>query len=1292
MAEAEYDDVRVEESLRVKIGEAKNLPSSSFSGSGRNTCVAIKIDAEEIYRTNTVEKSLNPFFGAEFQGEIPKKFRFLSFYLYEVGSKTSKVIGKVSLKKEELYKYHQKDHWFPLTYKDGDTEVQGKVQVEIKMEEFLTASSETSHRLAVRVIECSDLTVVNGSCNPYAVVALLNGKSKNKDVKKTAVRKKTICPQYDETFFFNIDKGQNQDKSSYSVDDSLPEELSVSLFHDDSKVSREVLGYMFKGSFLGEVKIPLSFDDMSRPHRAWYCLQAKEQNRTSDQSLGSIRLKISYSEDYVFPSKYYDGLRNLILQSADTKPVTASAAFILGEIVTVKECAAQPLVKLFLHHGRLVPLVHALADWEMSTTIDPNTLFRGNSLLTKMVDELMKLLGLPYLHDTLKSFIDKVLSESKPCEIDPKRLKESDDAQANLNNLYEYVKEAFDKIVNSGLVCPSGMRDVFSTLKSRAMLNYPDNAAVRYHAVTSFVFLRFFTAAILGPGLFELHTETPDASVQRTLTLISKGISGLVNYISSKKNSFIMKEEYMAQLYAMFPKTFQSDVRMFIDIISSSSGPHFRGIEAPIVIKEAFMIKRAQGRKKFGLKNFKKRFFRLTNQALSYSKNKGDKQPLFEIPITEILAVERLEEDSFKLKYMFQVVHAKSALYIQANNCVEEKEWLDLLMNICKSNKNRHKLYHPAAFVQNHWLCCKSADHSTLGCTPVTDGLQLTDIQPDIDSDREVEKIHSLFLAEIDQLDQLQGYVNAEDIEYDEICGRQAVYAGDLVTKPQGLGSNIDDPSQSFSTIAEIQKCIITLEQEHIQYMRSVQRKTVIGSIDTPIGDESSADLVRNMNRSSERLSRHGSRSSNASNISRRSFRGTRSRGGSFRERDRAKTESEGVRKSLSGDVSASGRTLGVDFISEVKKAASCDVMAVESKPRRSASRTISASSAKDHVDHASSDYTSCNGSNLIEAAASKLEELASATGSHNPGMLGVAAGRAPKTSTGFVPTGQLDAKRSSGHSSDAGQLTADDSVASSQSFNGGAVFSVDLNSSNSSGSALETSLDKVNTETTACDITNNHQNTQIPDTTHDPTVISNSGHLIKNLNLKCHNYAENLNPDVADNVKKPELALPSCPHHNELRSPSRPRGFSEPLQTLLPFKPSNRMLMASCSMDASSVKEQQPYKRQLSHPTGRVAVTDSLGTGSPPPGADVDIKQRHTTEQLNNGSIHDVDHIDQVQTPGLQKKEEEVHNIGCILPTLTLQPDILAEPAVIIDDGTSSSPPVDVTAVTIQLSSSPTE
>ncbi|BFZ00962.1 hypothetical protein BsWGS_04000 [Bradybaena similaris] len=894
MADDEYKDVRVQESLRVKIGEAKNLPASSFSGSARNTCCAIKIDSEEIFRTSTVEKSTDPFFAAKFQSEIPKKFRYLSFYMYEVGNK-NKVLGKVSLKKEELYKYHQKEHWFPLTYQDGDTEVQGKVHVEVKLEECLTLSSDTSHRMCVRVIECSDLTIIHGSCNPYAVVTVTYGKSKTKEVKKTSVRKKTICPQFEDTFYFNIDKWHNHEKTSYVFDDFMAGELSISVFHDDSKVPLDVLG--FKGGFLGEVKISMKDIDFTRPHNAWYCLQAKAQSRVSDQSLGSIRLRISYSADYVFPSKYYDGLRNLILKSGETRPFTSSAVFILGEIVNhvetaTRENAAQPLVKLFLHHGKLLPVINALACWEMSTTVDPNILFRGNSLLTKMVDELMKLIGLPYLHDTLKRFIDKVISDPRPCEIDPCRLKDGEDLKTDMSSLYIYVHEALNIIVGSSLVCPPILRDVFCTLKSQAILKYPNDMAVRYQVVTSFIFLRFFTAAIMGPNLFDLYSDTLEPCVQRTLTLISKGISGLVSLVSSKSNNMTTKEEYMSPLFEMFPPLLQAEIKMFLDIISSSSGSHVKVIEAPIILKEGFLIKRAQGRKRFGILNFKKRYFQLSNQSLSYYKSKGDKHVLYQIPIAEILAVEKLQEDSFKMKYMFQVIHAHRALYIQASNCVEEKEWLDILMKVCRSNQNRLKFYHPAAFINNHWLCCKLADPSMPGCTPVTGGLPLDDILEDIDSDREVEKIHSLLLSAIDLLDDLQ-----------ETCGSQVVYSGEADVRSQGLGSNIEDPASCFSTIAEMQRCIITLEQEHLQYMHFLHSTTVVGSVDSPIGDGSSSDLVRNITRTSERLSRRGSKSSNASSISRQSFHGCRSRGSSFQERGKVGAlMGNSMKKSQSGD------------------------------------------------------------------------------------------------------------------------------------------------------------------------------------------------------------------------------------------------------------------------------------------------------------------------------------------------------------------------------------------------------
>ena len=61
------------------------------------------------------------------------------------------------------------------------------------------------------------------------------------------------------------------------------------------------------------------------------------------------------------------------------------------------------------------------------------------------------------------------------------------------------------------------------------------------------------------------------------------------------------------------------------------------------------LIKRAQGRSRLGFKNFKKRFFVLTNKGLSYSKDKT-KATLGHIPVCDILGAESLGEDSFHLK------------------------------------------------------------------------------------------------------------------------------------------------------------------------------------------------------------------------------------------------------------------------------------------------------------------------------------------------------------------------------------------------------------------------------------------------------------------------------------------------------------------------------------------------------------------------------------------------------------------------------------------------------------------
>jgi hypothetical protein len=85
----------------------------------------------------------------------------------------------------------------------------------------------------------------------------------------------------------------------------------------------------------------------------------------------------------------------------------------------------------------------------------------------------MKLAGLHYLHNTLRSSLDLVFLEHKPCEIDPARVKDPAVIETNLANLKEYVENIFQAITTSALHCPSLMCQMFHDLKELASTCFP---------------------------------------------------------------------------------------------------------------------------------------------------------------------------------------------------------------------------------------------------------------------------------------------------------------------------------------------------------------------------------------------------------------------------------------------------------------------------------------------------------------------------------------------------------------------------------------------------------------------------------------------------------------------------------------------------------------------------------------------------------------------------------------------------------------------------------------------------
>nr|CAI5844236.1 unnamed protein product [Callosobruchus analis] len=335
MAADEHISVRLEERLKIKIGEAKNLqPRVHGSATQRDVFCTLSLDQEEIFRTCTVYQTLSPFFGEEFQFEVPRNFRFISIYVFDRDRhlKQNKVLGKVAIRREQLSSYNNKDHWFPIKAVDADSEVQGKANIQIKFEPDINKNKPCSfnspRKLIVQVVQCLDLTLKNGACDPYALVTVMytNGKRISK---RTKVRKKTTSPQFDEVFTFYNSGGVSSTDDSKEISSPNGEdpaeicELQVSIWHDSPGISDDV--------FLGEVRVQLrGMQQQNSAHRnAWYYLQPRSgKNRpypthstppgtrlSGDNSLGSLRLQIQYTEDRVFPASVYDDLKKLLLES-----------------------------------------------------------------------------------------------------------------------------------------------------------------------------------------------------------------------------------------------------------------------------------------------------------------------------------------------------------------------------------------------------------------------------------------------------------------------------------------------------------------------------------------------------------------------------------------------------------------------------------------------------------------------------------------------------------------------------------------------------------------------------------------------------------------------------------------------------------------------------------------------------------------------------------------------------------------------------------------------------------------
>ncbi|XP_026566063.1 neurofibromin isoform X2 [Pseudonaja textilis] len=224
---------------------------------------------------------------------------------------------------------------------------------------------------------------------------------------------------------------------------------------------------------------------------------------------------------------------------------------------------ARVLVTLFDSRHLLYQLLWNMFSKEVELADSMQTLFRGNSLASKIMTFCFKVYGATYLQKLLEPLLRTVITspEWQPVsfEVDPTRLESSESLDSNQRSLLQMTEKFFHAIINSSTEFPPQLRSVCHCLYQVVSQRFPQNSI---GAVGSAMFLRFINPAIVSPYEAGILDKKPPPRIERGLKLMSKVLQSIANHV------LFTKEEHMRPFNDFVKSNFDAARRFFLDIAS----------------------------------------------------------------------------------------------------------------------------------------------------------------------------------------------------------------------------------------------------------------------------------------------------------------------------------------------------------------------------------------------------------------------------------------------------------------------------------------------------------------------------------------------------------------------------------------------------------------------------------------------------------------------------------------------------------------------------------------------------
>ncbi|KAM4796529.1 neurofibromin isoform 2-T2 [Rhinophrynus dorsalis] len=246
---------------------------------------------------------------------------------------------------------------------------------------------------------------------------------------------------------------------------------------------------------------------------------------------------------------------------------------------------ARVLVTLFDSRHLLYQLLWNMFSKEVELADSMQTLFRGNSLASKIMTFCFKVYGATYLQKLLEPLLRTIITSPEwqhvSFEVDSTRLDGIEVLEENQHCLLQMTEKFFHAIINSTHEFPTQLRSVCHCLyqatchsllnkatvkekkenkKSVVSQRFPQNSI---GAVGSAMFLRFINPAIVSPYEAGILDKKPPPRIERGLKLMSKILQSIANHV------LFTKEEHMRPFNEFVKTNFDAARRFFFDIANN---------------------------------------------------------------------------------------------------------------------------------------------------------------------------------------------------------------------------------------------------------------------------------------------------------------------------------------------------------------------------------------------------------------------------------------------------------------------------------------------------------------------------------------------------------------------------------------------------------------------------------------------------------------------------------------------------------------------------------------------------